>query len=288
MVEELARLEVDSDRLYRAIVDQADAAGYSRQLQLQSGLAGPLNPSDLEHVTNAFHRSLKVMLFDLAPSGFWERHLASYYSTTLSEAEAGRLVETYTNVDREPVSKLQEMRGSFVKDRVRDLLPEVRARSYRFKVSGQTMAPTLLPGDHIIVDQAIYRTGQPRRGDVVLFRFPDGQGLLLIYRIIGVPGDEVQVTDQRVSVNGSLLPEPYVQHTDESIQTGTVRDHLGPVTVPTDQYFVMGDNREWSLDSRFLGTIKLETILGQARFIYWSVDPGTQTPRWEHMSRPIR
>ena len=288
MFERLARLEVDSDRLYGAIVDQADVAGYSRQLELQSDLAGPLTPSDMERVTVVFRRSLKVMLFDLAPSGFWERHLASYYATTLSEAEAGRFVETYEEVGRLPLSRLQELRGIFVRDHVRDLLPEVRARSYRFKVSSHTMAPTLLPGDHVIVNLVAYRTARPQRGDIVLFRFPDDQGPLLIYRVIGVPGDEVQVRDQRVTVNGDVLPESYAQHTDDTILAGTVRDHLGPVTVPPDQYFVMGDNREWSLDSRFLGTINLETIVGQVLFIYWSVDPGTRTPRWEHLSRPVR
>lgn len=82
--------------------------------------------------------------------------------------------------------------------------------------------------------------------------------------------------------------EPYVQHTDESILAGTVRDHLGPLTVLPESYFVMGDNREWSLDSRFLGSISQEMIVGQAVFIFWSVDPGTKTPRWGHLNQPVR
>lgn len=286
--QQLAHLEVSSDRLYRAIADQADVAGYSQQLQLQSDLADPLTPSDLERVSAVFRNSLKVMLFDLAPARFWERHLASYYASTMSEADAGILVETYEAVARVPLSRLEEFRRAFVTDRLRELLPEVRARSYRFKVTSQAMAPTLLPGDHVIVDQAAYRTARPRRGDVVLFRFPDHQGPMLIYRVIGVPGDQVQVRDQRVSVNGDILLEPYAQHTDDTILTGTVRDHLGPVTVPRDHYFVMGDNREWSLDSRFLGPISHEALVGQARFIYWSVDPVTQTPRWEHLNHLVR
>jgi len=206
----------------------------------------------------------------------------------MSEAEAEALVESYDQMARVPLSRVQELRQAFVSDRLRDLLPEVRARSYRFTVSTQAMAPTLLPGDHVIVNQAAYGTAHPRRGDVVLFRFPDNHGPFLIYRVIGVPGDQVQITDQRVSVNGDVLPEPYVQHLDGRIQPGTVRDRLGPLTVPPDHYFVMGDNREWSLDSRFLGTISLESIAGQAVFIYWSVDPGTQTPRWDHLNQPVR
>jgi len=286
--QKLAQVEVSSDRLYQAIADQADLAGYSRQLQLESDLAAPLTPSDMERVSEVFRRSLKVMLFDVAPDRFWERHLASYYASTLSEAEAWALVESYDQMVRLPLSRVQELRQAFVSGHLRDLLPEVRARSYRFTVPTQAMMPTLLPGDHLIVDQTAYETAHPGRGDVVLFRFPDDQGPFLIYRVIGVPGDQIQITDQRVSVNGEVLSEPYVRHMDDRIQLGTVRDRLGPVTVSPDHYFVMGDNREWSLDSRFLGAISRETIIGRAVFIYWSVDPATQTPRWDHLNQPIR
>jgi signal peptidase I len=286
--QKLANLEVSSDRLYLSIAEQADVVGYSRQLQLESDLADPLTPSDMEGVAQAFMSSLKVMLFDLAPAKFWENHLAQYYVSTLSAAEARTLVETYERVVRMPSSRLQELRGNFVTDRVPALLPEVRARSYRFKVFSKAMAPTLLPGDHVIVNQAAYRAASPQQGDVVVFRFPDDHGPLLMYRVIGVPGDRIQVRDQRVSVNGVVLMEPYVQHTDESILTRTVRDHLGPLTVPPESYFVMGDNREWSLDSRFLGSISQEMIVGQAVFIFWSVDPGTKTPRWGHLNQPVR
>ena len=284
----LARLEVASDRLYQAIVDQADSTGYSQQLELQSDLATPLTPADKERVSAVFRRSLKVMLFDIAPDHFWERHLASYYASTLSEAEARALLESYDRMVRLPLSRVQELRQAFVSGHLRDLLPEVRARSYRFTVSTQAMMPTLLPGDHLIVNQRAYEGDPPRRGDVVLFRFPDHQGPFLIYRVIGVPGDQVEITNQQVSVNGEMVSEPYVRHMDDRIQVGTVRDRLGPVTVPPDHYFVMGDNREWSLDSRFLGAISSESIIGRAVFIYWSVDPGTQTPRWDHLNQPIQ
>jgi len=286
--QQLAHLEVSSDRLYQAIVDQADIVGYSRQLQLESDLAAPFTPSDMERVSEVFRRSLKVMLFDVAPDRFWDRHLASYYASTLSEAEARALVESYDRMVRLPLSRVQELRQAFVSDHLRDLLPEVRTRSSRFTVSTQAMMPTLFPGDHLIVDQTAYETAQPGRGDIVLFRFPDDQGPFLIYRVIGVPGDQVHITDQRVSVNGEVLPEPYIQHMDERIQAGTVRDRLGPVRVQPDHYFVMGDNREWSLDSRFLGAISREAIIGRAVLIYWSVDPGTQIPRWEHLNQSVQ
>jgi signal peptidase I len=91
-----------------------------------------------------------------------------------------------------------------------------------------------------------------------------------------------------VSVNDEALTEPYVEHTDASSMSGNVRDNLGPVTIPPDSYFVLGDNREESLDSRFLGPISKEHILGQAMCIYWSVDPGSRTPRWDRLNQPVQ
>jgi signal peptidase I len=106
--------------------------------------------------------------------------------------------------------------------------------------------------------------------------------------VIGVPGDRIEVHNQVVSVNEEALLEPYVEHTDASSMSGNVRDNLGPVTVPPDSYFVLGDNREESLDSRFLGPISKEHILGQAMFIYWSVDPGSRAPRWDRLNQPVQ
>ena len=285
---QLAGLEVASNRLYQSIADQADAAGFSHQLEVESDLASPFTPSERERIAQSFVRSLKVMLFDLAPEYFWEHHLALYYAATLSAPEAQRLVEGYDNEILNPTSRVQELRWNFVTDRLPDLLPAVRARSHRFQISREAMVPALLPGDYVIAHRAAYHAAEPQRGEVVVYRYPDEKGTLFFHRVIGIPGDRIEVHNQVVSVNDEALTELYVEHTDPSSMSGNVRDNLGPVTVPPDTYFVLGDNREESLDSRFLGPISKEHILGQAMFIYWSVDPGTRTPRWDRLNQPVQ
>lgn len=284
---QLAGLEVASDRLYEAIVDQADVVGFSHQLEVESDLVSPFTASEMERVARSFARSLKVMLFDLAPADFWEHHLAQYYAATLSPAEARRLVRRYGSEVLIPTSRVQELRWNFVTTRLADLLPVVRAQSYRFQISNEAMAPTLLPGDHVIVHKTAYHTAEPQHGDVVVYRHPGENGTRFLHRVIAVPGDRIEVRDQAVSVNEAVVTEPYVQHTDRSSMAGNVRDNLGPMTVPRDTYFVLGDNREESLDSRFLGPVGKEQILGQVLFIYWSVDPGTKTPRWDRLDQPV-
>ncbi len=284
---QLAHLEVSLDRLYQAIVNQADVVGYSHQLELQSDIADPLLPTDFEHIQRSFEGSLKVMLFDLAPADFWEQHLAEHYTGFLSNEEAQRLVEGYEREALNTASQVQLLRRSFVTDRLPNLLPVVRARSQTFEVFNVSMVPTLLPGDHVIVNRAAYQAATPRRGNVVLYRYPDEEGKLFLHRVIGLPGDLIEIRAQALSVNGELMTEPYVQHTDRSLTPGNVRDHIGPLTVPPDAYFVLGDNREESLDSRFLGPVSKTQILGQVVFLYWSVDDTLRTPRWDRLNQPV-
>ncbi|MDF0675432.1 MAG: signal peptidase I [Nitrospira sp.] len=285
---QLAGLEVASDRLYQAVADQADVVGFSHQLEVESDLADPFTSSEMERIAQSFVRSLKVMLFDLAPANFWEHHLAQYYASTLSAPEARRLVRRYGSELLTPTSRVQELRWNFVTHRLPDLLPVVRAQSQRLHISNEAMAPTLLPGDHVIAHRAAYHAAEPQRGDIVVYRYPDENGTLFLHRVIGVPGDRIDIRDQVVSVNEEAVAESYVQHTDRSSMVGNVRDNLGPMIVSPDAYFVLGDNREESLDSRFLGPVSKEHILGQVRFIYWSVDPSTRTPRWDRLNQPVQ
>lgn len=284
---QLAHLEVRSDRLYQAVVDQADMVGYSHQLEFQSGLASPLLPTDFERIKRSFEGSLKVMLFDLAPVDFWEHHLAEYYAGTLSIKEAQTLIVEYESQVLHASSQMQVLRRSFVTDRLPNLLPVVRARSQTFEIFNEAMIPTFLPGDHVIVNRAAYLAAGPQRGNVVLYRYPDEEGKRFVHRVIGLPGDRIEIRTQTLSVNGEVLTEPYVQHTDQPLASGNVRDHVEPMTVPPDTYFVLGDNREESLDSRFLGPISKSQVLGQVVFIHWSVDSSTRSPRWERLNQPV-
>ncbi|MDH4084064.1 MAG: signal peptidase I [Nitrospira sp.] len=285
--QQLAHREVSSNRLYQAVVDQADVVGYRRQLELQSDLASPLLPTDFERIKRSFAGSLKVMLFDLAPADFWEQHLAEHYAAILSSEEVQRLVDEYERQVQDTSSQVQVLRQNFVTDLFPNLLPVVRARSQTFEISHEAMIPTFLPGDHVIVNRAAYHAATPRRGDVVLYRYPDEEGKRLLHRVIGLPGDQIEIRAQALSVNGEPMTESYVQHTDQPLAPGNVRDHVGPMIVPPDAYFVLGDNREESLDSRFLGPISRTQILGQVVFIYWSVDYNLRTPRWDRLNQPV-
>lgn len=288
VVQQLAHLEVSSNHLSMAIADQADVAGYSHQLALLSDLPGPFTTVDMERIERSFRNTLNVMLFELAPAQFWETHLAAYYAARLSVSKAQMLVEGYEREALLPSSRLVELRRSFLAERLPELLPDVRARSHPFQIPNEAMVPSLLPGDHVIVHRAAYTSAGPQRGDIVVYRYPDETGKLFMHRVVGLPGDQVQISDQLVMINGAPLDELSVQHTDRSMMAGNVRDYLGPIAVPSDAYFVMGDNREESLDSRFLGSIQKEQLLGQVVFVYWSVDPSNRAPRWERLNQPVR
>jgi signal peptidase I len=129
-------------------------------------------------------------------------------------------------------------------------------------VYGQSMEPSLHQNERVIVDKVSYRIGEPSRGDIVVFPV-EGEPLPLIKRVIGLPGETVQVRDGRVFVNGIVLREPYA--------SGPTFENTKLVHVPTDTVFVMGDNRApgGSLDSRRLGPIPLSKIMGRARVAIW-------------------
>ncbi|WP_029895835.1 signal peptidase I [Desulfohalovibrio reitneri] len=183
-----------------------------------------------------------------------------------------------------------------------------------FKIPSGSMLQTLQVGDHLLVNKFIYGvkipfTGQtlipiddPGFQDVIVFGFPGqptggGAGVFdednvqvrggvggkdFIKRIIGLPGDTIEVRDKQVYRNGKPLDEPYVQHTDPRVLPR--RDNMGPVNVPDGHYFVMGDNRDESYDSRFWGFVPRENIKGEALFLYWSWgSEGPMDVRWNRL-----
>ena len=132
-----------------------------------------------------------------------------------------------------------------------------------FVVSGASMDPTFHDGEYLIVDEASYHLGDPKRGDVVIFRYPKDTSKYFIKRVIGLPGETVHITENTVDVTSAdgkdvLLTEPYL------INEGNGGEEQ--VTLPADQYFVMGDNRPASSDSRFWGTVPRENFIGRAIF----------------------
>lgn len=153
-----------------------------------------------------------------------------------------------------------------------------------FKIPSGSMKPTLLIGDHILVNKFIYGVKipfwhktiipikDPQRGDIVVFKFPEDPDKDFIKRVVGIAGDVVEVRDKKVYVNHQpLRGDPGVNLDTLNIPADKQpRDNFGPVTVPPDSLFVMGDNRDHSYDSRFWGFVRLEALKGKAFIIYWS------------------
>jgi signal peptidase I len=134
------------------------------------------------------------------------------------------------------------------------------------KVEGTSMAPLLSDQERIFINKFVYRFEAIHRGDVVVFWYPLDRSKSFIKRVIALPGETVSIRQGVVEVNGSVVPEPYVPPQYEDVSD------YGPVRVPKDSYFVMGDHRISSNDSRVFGPVASRFIYGRAVFAYWPVD----------------
>ena len=130
-----------------------------------------------------------------------------------------------------------------------------------FQVEQYSMEPTLLPHDRVLVDKILYRLREPRRGDVIVLKYPLNPQRNYIKRIVALPGDVLEVKEGKLSVNGRRVIELYVNNGPQG--------NFGPLNVPADSVFVMGDNRNNSEDSRAFGALKKNLVVGQALLIYW-------------------
>ena len=160
-----------------------------------------------------------------------------------------------------------------------------------FKIPSPSMEDNLKVGDHLVVNKFIY--GPPagfldrllplreiRRGDIIVFRYPENLDQDYVKRVIGLPGDTIEIRDKKVLVNGRPLAEPYVIYTDENIiprerllpDHWRLRDQMDPKTIPDGEYFAMGDNRDQSADSRYWGTVPRGLIKGRPFMVYWSYE----------------
>ena len=174
-----------------------------------------------------------------------------------------------------------------------------------FKIPSSSMEPTLLVGDHLLVNRLSYvmkipftdivilNLGNPSRGDVVVFRYPVDRSKDFIKRVIGTEGDTIEIKDKVIYLNGRKMDDPHAHFAEETIVPGAFsqRDNFGPIRVPPRSYFVMGDNRDRSLDGRFWGFVKQEDLVGRALIIYFSwngqADGIFHYVRWERFGRVI-
>ncbi|RLB43535.1 MAG: signal peptidase I [Deltaproteobacteria bacterium] len=160
-----------------------------------------------------------------------------------------------------------------------------------FKIPSGSMEPTLLVGDHILVNKFIYGIklpfvrktiipiSTPKRDDVIVFIFPLDRSKDFIKRVIGLPGDRIEISGRKIYINGKLYEDKHGYYSSPSPSEGS---RFGPVTVPKGHLFVMGDNRDHSYDSRYWGFVPLEYVKGKAFIIYWS------WPHWRRFMHIIR
>jgi signal peptidase I len=151
-----------------------------------------------------------------------------------------------------------------------------------YLIPSVSMANTLMPGQRVLVDRLVYHYRTVHRGDIIVFRWPGHENETpLIKRVIGLPGDRLSLRNGRLLVNGKPLPERYVRRVRGSTEQTLPAFGGGgieawslatPYSVPPDHYFVMGDNRTESNDSRYWGTVPRDNIIGRAFFVYWPLD----------------
>lgn len=169
-----------------------------------------------------------------------------------------------------------------------------------FWLPSGSMIPTLEIGDHLLTNRLAYgfshpllgRVGPartPRRGDLAVFVGPPGKNrepIALSKRIVAVGGDQVEIRNKQLMVNGEVQDEPYAHHFDDEKRIIPIRDNFGPLTIPPGHFFALGDNRDHSHDSRYWGTLPFENLRARVMFIYWSRQTD-EMPRWDRIGKTV-
>jgi signal peptidase I len=226
-----------------------------------------------------------------------EEHSETSLQPPVSSAEPSRQVPA-------PVVKQKSLIREYAESIIIAVLLALVIRTYlvqAFKIPSGSMEDTLAIGDHLLVNKFIYGTKlpfgdkrlltlrDPRRGDVIVFEYPEDPSKDFIKRVIGTPGDVVEGKDKKVYVNGKPYENPHEIHKEKDIipKEMNPRDTFGPVKVPPNSYFMMGDNRDRSYDSRFWGFVSQDKIKGLAFIKYWSWDKERFRPRFGSIGRLI-
>lgn len=205
--------------------------------------------------------------------------------------------------DRKPARKTRSIWREYAEAIIIALLLALFVRTFvvqAFKIPSGSMEPTLLVGDHLLVSKFIYGIRnpfngevwidihEPERYDVVVFKYPQNPSQDYIKRVIGLPGETVEIRNQQVYIDGRALTDPHAVFRDGETPTAArPRDNFGPATVGPDELFVMGDNRDNSHDSRFWGPVDFTALKGQAFILYWSWDHEEHRVRWHRLGQGV-
>ncbi len=178
-----------------------------------------------------------------------------------------------------------------------------------YKIPSGSMEPTLLVGDHLLVnrmsyvikmpfvDTVLFSTGKPQRGDIIVFRYPEDPSKDYIKRVIATEGESVEIKNKAIFINGKKISDTWGNFRPDSFTSRGLlpfidKDNIPPITVPKDSYFVMGDNRDNSLDSRYWGFVQKQHLVGKALIIYFSWDSNAmnalQYVRWSRIGWLIK
>lgn len=155
---------------------------------------------------------------------------------------------------------------------VPDIRTEIRKVAQAYQITSSSMEPALMVGDHILCDKGYFLSHLPKTGDLVIFKYPLDTSKHFAKRIMATEGQTIEIRDKVVYINGRKIRDPWGHHADSKILPAdqSPRDTLGPVTVPKGLVFVLGDNRDRSLDSRFFGLIENKYIAAKPLYIYWA------------------
>jgi signal peptidase I len=201
-------------------------------------------------------------------------------------------------------SKTKEKKKSNVKEYIESIIIAILIALFirtfiicAYKIPSRSMVQTLLVGDHILVNKFLYGVKipllrntiipvrEPKRGEIVVFIYPNDRSKDFIKRVIGLGGDKIEIKNKKIFINDKEYKDSFSIYSDNIIYPATMqpRDNFGPITVPKDSIFVMGDNRDESLDSRFWGFVNLKDVEGKAFIIYWSWNREDHNLRWQRL-----
>ena len=145
--------------------------------------------------------------------------------------------------------------------------PERILGVHAYKIPAESMSPTLVSGDRLMVDMRYYKTNRPKRGDVAVYRMPENN-VLFVKRVVAIGGDTIAGDSEGTILNGQRISEPYILSEDTTPPEDSA--NFGPVSIPANQFFVMGDNRNHSYDSRYIGPVDVNRLVGKPLYIYYS------------------
>ena len=158
-----------------------------------------------------------------------------------------------------------------------------------YKMPSGSMLPSVLPGDHFIIDRTYARDDNPEREDIIVFKYPKDPKKNFVKRIVAIGGDTVEMKDKNLYINGNAVDEAFTNHSNNDVLPARMsrRDNFDPIQVPEGKVFVLGDNRGDSHDSRFWGFVDRKDIKGKALFIYWSWDSDKGKARFDRIGMTL-